>query len=334
MFPKKRIFPICLILIFVAIMICLPFMTSGYMLRVLNTTMITYLCVLSIFIIFGMCGQISFAQAGFWGVGAYITAITTTKLGMKPIEALILAILGTALMALIIGLILFRLKGHYFGFSTIGIVIILNGLFENWTSVTGGADGIANIPSFGIGSMIVSSEKSNYFFILIIVLIISAITLLIRHSSLGRSFMAIRDNEIAAKCMGINSFATKNIAFVVGAMFCGISGALFAFLTGYISATSFTFPQSSMYLVMLMVGGYSSIIGAAIGSGLLMLLPEWIRPLQNYMMLIFGAGVVVLMVVLPDGLYGGIKKLYEKLGGGKKIYERLTRSKQRNNVHR
>jgi branched-chain amino acid transport system permease protein len=319
MIPKKRILPISIVLIFTAILIFLPFMTSGYMLRVLNTTMITYLCVLSIFIVFGLCGQISFAQAGFWGIGAYITAITTIKFGFNSIEALILSMLGTALIALVIGLILFRLKGHYFGFSTIGIVVLLNGLFENWTPVTGGADGVANIPSFGIGPLIISSEKGNYFLILLVVFIISAITLLIRHSSLGRSFMAIRDNEIAAKCMGINSFVTKNIAFVIGAIFCGISGAMFAFLTGYISATSFTFSQSSIYLVMLMVGGYSSIVGAVIGSGFLMLLPEWIRPLQNYIMLIFGAGVILLMVILPDGLYGGGKKLLEKLKGGKKV---------------
>lgn len=293
--------------------IVIPLVSSNYMLRVVNITMITYICVLSMFIVFGMAGQISFAQAGFWGVGAYITAILTVKLQLSPVIAIFASVLGTGLIAAILGLALFRLHGHYFGFSTIGVVMILNGLFQNWKPVTGGADGIGGIPAFGIGSWEFTSEMNNFHLILVIVVAVSIITYIVQRSALGRSFMAIRDNEIAAKCMGVNSYKTKIIAFTLAAMYCGIAGSLFAFLTSYISATTFTFPQSALYLVMLMLGGYNTLAGPVVGTLLLMLLPEWFRFLQEYILLIYGLGVMVLMVVMPDGLIGGGKKAYESI---------------------
>jgi branched-chain amino acid transport system permease protein len=309
MMANKKAFWIITILAAV-LAITIPLTASNYMLRVVNMTMITYICVLSMFVVFGMAGQISFAQAGFWGVGAYITAILTTKLGVSPLLALIASGAGAAIVAFIMGLALFRLQGHYFGFSTIGLVMILNGVFQNWKPVTGGADGIGNIPAFSIGSFELSSETSSYFLIFVVSVVISIVTQKLHRSALGRSFMAIRDNEIAAKCMGVNSYRNKIIAFTIAASYCGIAGSLFAFLASYISATTFNFAQSSLYLVMLMLGGYNYLAGPMIGTALLMLLPEWFRPLQEYIMLIYGVGVMLLMVVMPEGLIGGGKKLY------------------------
>jgi branched-chain amino acid transport system permease protein len=310
MILKNRLLWMIAILIAVAAIV-IPLVSSNYMLRVVNITMITYICVLSLFVVFGMAGQISFAQAGFWGVGAYITAILTVKLQVAPLLAMLASVLGTGLIALVLGLALFRLHGHYFGFSTIGVVMILNGLFQNWKPVTGGADGIAGIPSFGIGPWEFGSEVNNFHLIMVFVIVVSIVTYFVQRSSLGRSFMAIRDNEIAAKCMGVNSYRTKNVAFSLAAMYCGVAGSLFAFLTSYISATTFTFPQSALYLVMLMLGGYNTLAGPIVGTTLLMLLPEWVRFLQEYILLIYGLGVMVLMVVMPDGLIGGGMKAYE-----------------------
>jgi branched-chain amino acid transport system permease protein len=274
-------------------------------------TIITYMCVLSLFVIFGMAGQISFAQAGFWGIGAYITAILTTKFHLATLLALFASGLGAAAFAVILGSALFRLQGHYFGFATIGVVMILNGIFQNWKPVTGGADGIANIPAFGIASWEFESETSLFHLTLFVAILFSIITYFIHRSSLGRAFMAIRDNEIAAKCMGVNSYRTKIIAFAISGFYCGIAGSLFAFISSYISATSFTFMQSALYLVMLMLGGYQALAGPIVGTTLLMLLPEWFRFLQEYILLIYGLGVMLLMVVMPDGLLGGGKKALE-----------------------
>lgn len=296
------------------VIVCMiPYISDAYMLRVVNQMLITYLCVMSLFVINGMCGQSSFATAGFWGVGAYITGILCTRFNCPPLAAMLASTAGTAALAFVIGLPLFRLRRYYFTFSTVGVMMILNSLFLNWTPVTGGAMGVADIPSFHIMGLEVATETENYFFIFLFVVIVTAVAWVLYHSSLGRSFMAVRDNETAARCMGNNSLLTKDIAFALSGAICGIAGALFAFLTGYLSSTTFSYTQSTLYLVMLMVGGSATPAGAAIGSVIFSLLPEIFRSLKDYMQLFYGIGVMILMVVLPDGLSEGIRRLYGRL---------------------
>ncbi len=223
-----------------------------------------------------------------------------------------MSMLGTALFAFIIGFALFRLKRFYFSFSTIALMTILNGIFANWTKGTGGPVGMGNLVQFSVGGFVFDTEAKYFYLIIGFSIAASIIIWKLFRSPLGRSFMAVRDNEIAASCMGINNLLTKNIAFAISGILCGLAGSLFAFLSGYISATSFALPQSQLYLVVIMIGGSSSPIGALIGSILINLLPEWLRFLKDYMMLIYGVGIMGLMVVLPEGLVGGGKDLYAK----------------------
>ena len=290
----------------------LPFVTSSYMLRVLNIAMIAYLCVLSVYVLLGMCGQNSFAQAGLWGVGAYLTANMTLKLGVSSVPAMIVAIAGTALLAFILGFAFFRLRQYYFTFATIGLMTILNGLFMNWTPVTGGALGISDIPPFQLFGFTADNETAKFFIIFLVCLIVNVIIKVLFHSPLGRSFMAIRDNELAADCLGVNSLLTKSIAFAISGALCGAAGALYAFLSGYLSYQTFTYQQSTMYLIMIMLGGTISPAGAIIGTLIISLLQEWVRPLQNYMQFIYGIGIMILMIIQPEGILGGGKVLYEK----------------------
>ena len=290
----------------------IPSFTSDYMLRVLNITMITYLCVLSVYVLLGMCGQNSFAQAGLWGVGAYAAADIVMKAGYGTVTAFLIATVGTALFAFVLGFAFFRLRQYYFTFASVGLMTILNGLFMNWKEVTGGALGISNIPAFSFFGISIASEFGKFYVILPVCIVISLLIKVLFHSALGRSFMAIRDNEMAANCLGINSLFTKSVAFAISGALCGAAGALYAFLTGYLSFQSFTYQQSTMYLIMIMLGGTISPAGAVIGTLIISLLQEWVRPLQNYMQLIYGAGIMILMIVQPEGILGGGKALYEK----------------------
>lgn len=305
--------------------ITIPFTNTGYMVRVFNIALITYLCVLSVYVLLGMCGQNSFAQAGLWGVGAYITANMTMKLGFSPLAAMLISILGTALFAFVLGFAFFRLKQYYFTFASVGLMTILNGLFMNWQEVTGGALGITNIPGFSFLNYKFSSETGYFYLILFISVIAFVSTKLLYKSSLGRSFMAIRDNEIAANCLGVNSLFTKSIAFAISGALCGMAGSLYAFLSGYLSYQTFTFQQSTMYLIMIMLGGTISPTGAVIGTMIISLLQEWVRPLQNYMQFIYGAGIVILMIVQPEGILGGVKAIYEKFTQQKKSISDVTK---------
>lgn len=304
------------------ILACLavPALSSSYMLRVFNMAMIAYLCVLSVYVLLGMCGQNSFAQAGLWGVGAYITANVTLKLGYSSLMAFVISVVGTALFAFILGFAFFRLRQYYFTFASVGLMTILNGLFMNWAEFTGGALGLSNIPMFSIGGIAAESEVGKYIMILPVCVIASLLMKVLFGSALGRSFMAIRDNEMAANCLGVNSLLTKSIAFAISGALCGAAGALYAFLSGYLSYQSFTYQQSTMYLIMIMLGGTASPTGAIIGTLIISLLQEWVRPLQNYMQLIYGAGIMILMIVQPEGILGGGKALYEKYIKRKKAY--------------
>ena len=291
--------------------------------RVFNIAWITCLCVLSNYVLLGMTGQNSFAQAGLWGVGAYITANVVMKLGYPPIVAH-RERAGHRLLRFPAGLCLFPPAEYYFTFASVGLMTILNGLFMNWTSFTGGALGIANVPPFSIGNFVVKTEKANYYFIFLICVIAYILIKRLYNSALGRSFMAIRDNEMAANCLGINSLLTKSIAFGITGILCGVAGALYAFLAGYLSYQTFTYQQSTMYLIMVMLGGTSAPSGAVIGTMIISLLQEWVRPLQNYMQLIYGLGIVLLMIVQPEGILGGGRALYEKWLSRRKTASTVT----------
>lgn len=302
---------ILLILVLTALVI--PRSTDSYMLRVLNVAMVTYLCVLSVYVLLGMCGQNSFAQAGLWGVGAYFTANFTMKLGMNPTLSFVLSVAGTALMAFILGFAFFRLRQYYFTFASVGLMTILNGLFMNWVDVTGGAMGFQNIACFSVFGYEFSAETSKFLMIFVVCIVASLLMCVLSRSALGRSFMAIRDNEMAANCMGVNSLLTKSLAFAISGALCGAAGSLYAYLSGYLSYQSFTYQQSTMYLIMIMLGGTVNWTGAIIGTLIISLLQEWVRPLQNYMQLIYGVGIMILMIVQPEGILGGGKALYERI---------------------
>lgn len=309
-----RFFPALVLLMFAL----MPFVSGNYMLRVFNVMLITYLCVLSVYILLGMCGQNSFAQAGLWGVGAYMTANLVMKLGLPPLAALLVATAGTGIFAFALGFAFFRLRQYYFTFASVGLMTILNGLFMNWEPVTGGALGIQNIPGFSVGTLALESETAYFYLILLVCTVAFLLIGVLFRSALGRAFMAIRDNEIAANCMGINSLFTKSVAFGVSGMLCGVAGALYAFLSGYLSYQTFTYQQSTMYLIMIMLGGTISPVGAIIGTAIISLLQEWVRPLANYMQLIYGVGIMILMIIQPEGILGGGKMLYGKLFKRKK----------------
>ena len=310
---RKQLIFLILAIVALTIVIILPNMVSHYILRASNFAMITVLCVLSVYVLLGMCGQNSFAQAGFWGCGAYICANFTVKMGLPPIWGMLGAIVGTALIAFLLGFAFFRLKQFYFTFASIGLMVIFSELFKNWEPVTGGAMGFDQIQSFAIFGFSFDTEKLNYYLIFVMCVLGYYAVKLLMQTALGRSFMAIRDNEIAANCMGINSLLTKSIAFSISGALCGLAGALYAFLTGYLSYTSFVYEQSTRYLIMIMLGGTALPIGAVIGGLAITLLQELVRSLQNYMLLFFGVGIMILMIFQPEGFLGGGRSLYGKI---------------------
>jgi branched-chain amino acid transport system permease protein len=298
----------------IAFVILVPIlMPNQYMMTVMNNSIIYFIAILGLSVMLGMGGQVTFSIAGTMGVGAFTVAICTVTYGWHPIPAIIAAIVLTALLSFLLGIALFRLKGTYFAFASIALVQILYSLMQNWKKVTGGADGISGIPKLDL-IFFKCNTKIDYFYVFIAFAIICGLIVnRIRNSSLGRSLASIRDNEIAARCLGVNVYRTKIISFILAGGFSGLAGALLAFHNTNITSELFTFEQSSIYLVMAMLGGIGSTMGAFVGTVLLTMLPEWMRFMASYYKFVYGVGVILLMIFMPMGLAGMVKSLIKSL---------------------
>ena len=290
-----------------------PMVTDAYSMTVLNTALIYFIAVLGISIMLGMGGQISFATSAFLGFGAFATANFSTILGLPPVWSILLSIVVTGLFSWIMGLALFRLKGSYFTFASIALVQIMQNVYTNLYSLTGGPDGISRIPHLSLFGWEPRNETDYFYIILVLCVAAGVIVERIRSSTLGRSLAAVRDNEIAAMSLGVNVYRTKVISFVIAGCFAGFAGALISHHNTYVSATQFTFDQSSSFVVMAMIGGVASTFGAFIGTLLITMLPEWFRPLQEYLRFSYGIAVMILMVFMPMGLAGIVKTLCKRI---------------------
>ncbi len=287
---------------------------GSYSLFALNQTLIYSFCTLSLAVMLGMGGMMTFASISFFGIGAYFVAnLTTGRLGlvMDSGLALLLAPAVAALFALLVGLPLLRLRGTYFTFATIGLVQVAFCFFNNFTPLFGGYDGIAGVPSLVLFGIKISKNKTWFLVLICFVSVAAILVERIRRTRLGRSLAAIRDNETAALTLGIDVYTTKIWAFCIAAALCGFGGALYAMFTRFVGADCFTYNNGIPFLVMAMLGGVNSTLGCVFGSILVGMLPEWLRILKQYMQLIYGIGVIILMIFMPMGL-NGLRELIAK----------------------
>lgn len=304
---------------------------DGYSLRVLTLGLIAALAVLGLNLVYGYCGLIHLGQAGFVGLGAYTSAILTTKAGWSMGLSIPAAILLTAIFAGLIAVPLLRLKGHYLALATVGVNVVLELVAKNWVELTNGYNGITGIPRLAEAVTDVSPELTFLFIATIVLLIGIALSARLRESHLGRAMIAVRDNEIAASVSGVNVVRVRVTAFVIGAVFAAVSGTLFAHYTGFISPTDFGVPISILYLVMIIVGGEASIAGVVAGAVIMTFLPELLRDaaerlvaiglsdgglivrlLDEGYLAVYGLITLIVLVFMPKGLAGLVRRLSAK----------------------
>lgn len=214
-----------LVTLALAAYLVLPNHLGKYMMTVMNSALIYFVVCLGIQVILGMGGMVSFAAISFMGVGAYATAIFSMRAGLPILLSVAGAMVISALFALLIGMVLLRLKGTFFTFSTVALVQITYSVFNNWRAVTGGPDGIAGVPNFSIGGLQAKTSDQNYLVLLTAAILCALVVVRLRKTNLGRALSSVRDNEIAAQVMGVNVYKTKVTAFVIAAIFAGL-GAL------------------------------------------------------------------------------------------------------------
>jgi branched-chain amino acid transport system permease protein len=275
---------------------------SSYVITIATLIAIYAIVVLGLNVIVGFAGQISLGHAAFFGIGAYASAILTTKAGLSFWTALPFVILISGLIGLLLGLPSLRVKDDFLAITTIGINFIVQAVFL-YIPFFGGALGIGGIPKivlFGV------KLKGSAFFSLCLVFL--GVVLLVcwwfTRSWGGLACFALREDEEAASSMGISPIRFKLLAFVLGTAMAGLGGALYAHYMRFISATDFSFPLSITFLGMIVLGGMGTLWGPVLGAFLLGILPELFRPLVDYRILFYTVILLLMIRFQPGGLLG------------------------------
>ena len=297
-------------LIFIALPLlgAIPFFgLSPYIMRMIILSGIYIILALSLNLLTGFTGQISLGHAAFYGLGAYTSALLAIHFNLSFLVTALAGGLVAGFFGFLLGLPTLRLNGTYLSIVTLGFCEITRLIGLNWMGLTRGPMGLTGIPFPRILGWIVDRDMEYYYLILVLVMV-SWISLsnLIR-SRTGRALISIREDELASEAMGINVLKYKVIAFTVSSFFAGIAGSFYAHYASFIDPQSFTFDESIQILSMVILGGMGSNPGVVLGAVILVSVPEMLRGLQEYRMLIYGAVLVVMMLVRPQGLLGGIK---------------------------
>jgi branched-chain amino acid transport system permease protein len=288
------------------------FKLSPYVLNIFMQAVTYSIAVLGMTVVLGYTGQINLAQATFFGLGAYAVGLGTTVIGLNFWITLVLGVAVATVAGFVLGLTTLRLGGHYLAMITISFQQIFDLVLVNWADVTRGPDGIAGIARPSLFGYVLSDDRA--YLLLCAAVLYAAIYLVWRlpQTRTGRAMRAVRENELAAEVTGVHTLRVKVIAFTLSATLAGMGGALYAAGFAYISPDNFNFARSIEFLTMVLLGGAQSPFGGAIGTSLLILLPEWLRFLKEVYLAAYGLAVILIMVFLPAGIWGLIRGWFGK----------------------
>ena len=259
-------------------------------------------------LLMGYAGQISLGHAAFFGMGAYASAILTTRYAFPPLLALGTGLISAGLIAWLLARPILRLHGHYLAMATLGFGIIIHVIMVQATGWTGGPDGLTGIPPLILFGWTVDSDQRWYLVIMAAALLAIGLSLNLVDSRVGRALRAVRGSEFAARMMGIDTARVKTQVFVVSALFAAFAGNLFAHQQGFVSPDSFNLSASIDLVIMVVLGGMASTFGAAFGAIALTLLHQGLVVFEDYEMLIHGALLMAVMIFLPQGLFVGLSQ--------------------------
>lgn len=292
----------------------LPFLASMYHTSIITTALIYVILGLGLNVVVGLGGLLHLGYAAFYAVGAYTYALLHFHFGLSFWLALPLGALFSGILGLLIGFPVLRLRGDYLAIVTLAFGEITRLILENWNDFSFGPSGIANIARPGIAGIKMRLPQATiliYFIAIGMVAITIFIVYRLENSRIGRAWEAMREDEIASQSMGIDLTKTKLLAFSIGAVWAGFVGVLFAAKTTFINPASFTVWESITVLCVVVIGGMGSIPGVIVGALLFTLLPEFLRSVSEYRMLVFGITLVIMMIFRPGGMIQKTRNVYK-----------------------
>jgi branched-chain amino acid transport system permease protein len=286
---------------------------SDYVLNIFMNSITYAMAVLGMVVVLGYAGQINLAQAAFFGIGAYAIGLGTLSYGLHFWVSLALGMAAAGIAGLVLGLTTLRLGGHYLAMITISFQQIFDLVMVNWIEVTHGPDGIPGITPPALFGIQLTDKRAYLLFCAGVLFLLIWFVWWLPSTRLGRAMRAVRDNELAAETIGVHTLRTKVIAFTISAVLAGIGGALYAAGFTYISPDNFNFLRSIEFLTAALLGGAQSPFGAALGTVLIVLLPEWLRFLRSLYLAVYGLGVILIMVFMPEGIWGLLRKTWQRM---------------------
>lgn len=304
---KPITLPVWGVIALAVIALLLPFFVGDpYFLQILTNAWLLGMVALSVTLVTGTAGQTSLGQAGFLAIGAYASALLTLRLHWPFELALLAAGLITAILGTLLVLPAFRLRAHYVAIATLGIGEIVNQVILNWNGLTNGVMGLTNLPPPTFLGVVAVLPHQIYWYSLILLLLGALFQWQLLRSPLGRTWRAIREDDIAAQAYGINLNRYKALAFAASAFIAGISGAFTGHMYTYINHETFTNTTSILVLTMVILGGMGNMLGAVVGAVALTVLPELFRGMADYRYLFYGLALIMMIRYRPQGLLGSI----------------------------
>lgn len=293
-----------LVIILLVLVACVPFIiTDTYFLKVIGNVMIYAVIAMSVNLLTGFTGQVDFGRCAFMGIGAYFSGLTMMKLGFPFLIAFAGAGIFSALMGAVLGGICRRISFDYLTLITIGFNEICRIVFMNWTSVTNGSKGMP-IDRPKIFGFTFSTHESMFYFAFVLLVLSYIIIRRITKSKIGRSYLAIKGDEIAAAYSGINVAKVKMECFIVASFFTGLAGAALAHYSRFLSPANYSLDESLIILQMAILGGLGSLPGSILGAAILIVFPEVSRTFYDYRLAFMGIMMVLFMLYLPNGILG------------------------------
>ncbi|QUS42264.1 ATP-binding cassette domain-containing protein [Tardiphaga alba] len=284
---------------------------DGYAPFILAMVALTAIVGIGLNVLVGLTGQVSLGHVGFYAIGAYTVAILTLK-GMSFWLALPLAGVLAGAIGLLLSLPALRVTGPYLAMITIAFAFIVNHLTIEWRGLTGGSNGLMGLPPPTLGGTMFTEREIA----LLAVLLAGLGTFLfhrLANSAWGKAMVAVRDAEVAARSIGLNPVSVKAVAFMLSAAFAGIAGGIFAVLLAFVSPDSFPFTQSILFLFACVVGGAGWVLGPIVGAAITVVLPEMLSGLAEYRLLFFGALLLVVLWLAPQGIIGSVARLFRRI---------------------
>jgi len=318
--PRARTVLLVALVAFVA---ALPLFASGKWMGLVLESLVYVTIATGLNIALGMTGLLVLGHAAFWAVGAYTFAMLTVHLQVNFWIAFPAAGAAAAVVGLILGLPALRLRGDYLAIVTLGFGESIRWIIKNTGHVTGGDAGIPGselpdaslrVPCGFLGRWLwqPTDRTGCYYFALVLAAACLAAVALLKRSRWGRAMFALREDETAAKCMGINTVNVKLVAFMSAAMWAGLAGVVHPIYRGQVTPELFNFDASVTFVAMVVLGGLGSVAGSALGAAALWILPallrDWVPEVQDYRMLVFGAVLAAMMIVRPEGIVRGARR--------------------------